>query len=183
MSPPTHSHLHNTTFASRQRTTSTSSVASSIMSLGRRPGATPTQFGTRRMSSVSGDRPVRSSMDSPSVSSTKGTWRRAPRQSFGTLPRAVTPSKMANQRKQTYVANPTNKLDMAVGDVVNNLPVDINVEVVADTWRDKSGKYWIGGSEPKLCFCRILRSQTVMVRVGGRLDRTFKVSFEYRRNV
>ena len=56
---------------------------------------------------------------------------------------------------------------MAVGDVVNNLPVNINIEVVADTWKDQSGKYWIGDAEPKLCFCRILRSQTVMVRVGG----------------
>lgn len=71
------------------------------------------------------------------------------------------------KKKPKYVANPDNKLDVAVGDVVNNLPVNINVEVVADTWKDQSGKYWIGGEEPKLCFCRILRSQTVMVRVGG----------------
>jgi len=56
---------------------------------------------------------------------------------------------------------------MAVGDVVNKLPVNINIEQVADTWQDLSGKYWIGDQEPKLCFCRILRSQTVMVRVGG----------------
>ncbi|KLO15894.1 hypothetical protein SCHPADRAFT_901991 [Schizopora paradoxa] len=168
MSPPTHSSLHHTTFASRQRTTSTSSVASSIMSLNRRPSGTPTPLASRRLSTASESRPVRSSMDSPSVSSTRGTWSRAPRQSFGTVPRSTTPhGKPSNLRKQHYVANPANKLDMAVGDVVNNLPVDINVEVVADTWRDKSGKYWIGGSEPKLCFCRILRSQTVMVRVGG----------------
>lgn len=71
--------------------------------------------------------------------------------------------------RKPYVANPKSKLDVAVGDVVNNLPgdVDIKVEVAQDTWQDKSGKYWIGGEEPKLCFCRILRSQTVMVRVGG----------------
>jgi hypothetical protein len=58
---------------------------------------------------------------------------------------------------------------VAVGDVVNKLPVDVDikVEVAQDTWQDKSGKYWIGGEEAKLCFCRILRSQTVMVRVGG----------------
>jgi len=65
------------------------------------------------------------------------------------------------------VANPKNKLDVAIGDVVNKLPININIEVVADTWKDKSGKYWIGDQEPKLCFCRILRSETVMVRVGG----------------
>jgi len=56
---------------------------------------------------------------------------------------------------------------VAVGDVVNKLPVGINVEGVTESWRDQSGKYWIGNEEPKLCFCRILRSQTVMVRVGG----------------
>ena len=57
---------------------------------------------------------------------------------------------------------------MAVGDVVNSLSANINIEVVADTWKDQSGKYWIGGDDdPKLCFCRILRSQKVMVRVGG----------------
>jgi hypothetical protein len=56
---------------------------------------------------------------------------------------------------------------VAVGDVVNQLPVGINIESVPEGWRDQSGKYWIGNQEPKLCFCRILRSQTVMVRVGG----------------
>ena len=69
--------------------------------------------------------------------------------------------------RKPYVANPKNKLDVAVGDVVNKLPVEIKVELVADTWKDQSGKYWIGDTDPKLCFCRILRSQTVMVRVGG----------------
>jgi len=45
--------------------------------------------------------------------------------------------------------------------------VDIKVEVAQETWQDRSGKYWIGGEDSRLCFCRILRSQTVMVRVGG----------------
>ena len=61
---------------------------------------------------------------------------------------------------------------MAVGKVVNSLPLSVNIEraVVAPTDSKKSydsGKYWIGAPEPKLCFCRILRSNTVMVRVGG----------------
>ncbi|KAF8309200.1 hypothetical protein DL93DRAFT_1781597 [Clavulina sp. PMI_390] len=71
------------------------------------------------------------------------------------------------RQKRTYVANPKNRLDMAVGAVVNKLPADVTIEPVLDTWKDESGKYWIGDAEPKLCFCRILRSQTVMVRVGG----------------
>ncbi|KAI3487572.1 hypothetical protein L1887_48463 [Cichorium endivia] len=33
--------------------------------------------------------------------------------------------------------------------------------------KDISGRYWIGDPEPRLCFCRILPSRTVMVRVGG----------------
>lgn len=33
-----------------------------------------------------------------------------------------------------------------------------------DGGADKTGRYWIG---ERLCFCRILRSQTVMVRIGG----------------
>lgn len=38
----------------------------------------------------------------------------------------------------------------------------------SEEWTDRSGRYWIGlGSRAKLCFCRILRSRTVMVRVGG----------------
>lgn len=104
---------------------------------------------------------------SPALStSTRGTWSRAPRQSFSGFQRPSTPDRLRKPR-QKYVANPQNKLDVALGDIINNLPVDINVEAVTNTWKDKSGKYWIGGNEPKLCFCRILRSQTVMVRVGG----------------
>ena len=69
--------------------------------------------------------------------------------------------------RRSYVANPKNKLDVAVGSVVNKLPAQVHIEAVIDTWEDESGKYWIGDMEPKLCFCRILRSQMVMVRVGG----------------
>lgn len=78
-----------------------------------------------------------------------------------------TPRPPAAKQKKTYVANPKNRLDVAVGAVVNKLPADVTIEPVLDTWKDESGKYWIGDADPKLCFCRILRSQTVMVRVGG----------------
>jgi len=93
------------------------------------------------------------------------TWARAPRQSFP-VPTIPTPPRKPPPKK-AYVANPKSKLDMAVGDVVNKLPVNINVAMVPETWKDQSGKYWIGDQDPKLCFCRILRSRTVMVRVGG----------------
>jgi hypothetical protein len=82
-------------------------------------------------------------------------------------PKTITPKKAAPPPRKKYVANPKNKLDVAVGEVVNKLPVGISIEGVSESWKDQSGKYWIGDQDPKLCFCRILRSQTVMVRVGG----------------
>jgi len=98
------------------------------------------------------------------------TWSRAPRDSLSSI---LPPSAATYQKKEQsfprkrYIPNPKSKLDVAVGDVVNNLPVGINIEGLTETWQDKSGKYWIGNQDPKLCFCRILRSETVMVRVGG----------------
>ncbi|KAH0839723.1 hypothetical protein J3R83DRAFT_661 [Lanmaoa asiatica] len=166
-SPAFSSSIYSSTFASRQRTASMSSSVSSptpTLSLTPRPRAqtrsraspTPSE-----MSSNSRTIPTR-------PSSSMSAWARAPRRSFPVANRVQTPPRRNQPApKKTYVANPKNKLDVAVGDVVNKLPVNINVEVVADTWKDQSGKYWIGDQEPKLCFCRILRSQTVMVRVGG----------------
>jgi hypothetical protein len=88
------------------------------------------------------------------------SWSRAPRDSS----RSTTPlKKPIPVVRKKYVADPKSKLDVAVGDVVNQLPVG-NIESVAEGW---CGQYWIGDQEPKLCFCRILRSQTCMVRVGG----------------
>lgn len=85
------------------------------------------------------------------------------------LPRIISPphKKSEVSVRKKYVADPKSKLDMAVGEVINQLPVGINIEGITESWRDQSGKYWIGNQDPKLCFCRILRSQTVMVRVGG----------------
>lgn len=154
--------LFNSTFSSRQRTTSVSSAFSTRLTTGK-PETSP--MPPRRMSSaLSENRRINSAL---ARSGHKGTWSRAPRQSINSIIGTTTPD--INQRSipKKYVANPDNKLDVALGDVINSLSVNINVEAVVDTWKDKSGKYWIGGDEPKLCFCRILRSQTVMVRVGG----------------
>ncbi|KAF8559075.1 hypothetical protein OG21DRAFT_1503528 [Imleria badia] len=167
-SPAFSSSLYGSTFASRQRTASMSSSVSS-------PAPTPSLMTRRRAQTRSrAGSPTPSEMSSNSrtnptrSSSSMSTWARAPRQSFPVANRIQTPPRRTQPApKKAYVANPKNKLDIAVGDVVNKLPMNINVEVVADTWKDQSGKYWIGDQEPKLCFCRILRSQTVMVRVGG----------------
>ena len=87
-----------------------------------------------------------------------------------------TPAKNAGR----YCSDPRNALDIAVGDIVNRMPMSVsvkpaNVASFADlslsrrssTTKDLSGQYWIGDPEPRLCFCRILPSSTVMVRVGG----------------
>ncbi|KAE8205383.1 hypothetical protein A4X06_0g3776 [Tilletia controversa] len=74
-----------------------------------------------------------------------------------------------------YRANPKSKLDVAVGKIVNHLPLPVKISHASagpdgrkqEAYKDESGRYWIGDPEPKLCFCRILRSRTVMVRVGG----------------
>ena len=74
-----------------------------------------------------------------------------------------------------YLANPKSRLDVAIGRVVNRLPLPVKIAQASppphasqrDEAKDESGLYWIGDPEPRLCFCRILRSRTVMVRVGG----------------
>ena len=176
------SRLFSSTFASRQRTISLSSTVSSPNSSN--PATSrrsmepshphpPRTIDPRRVASPT---PSEVSVVSRSVSGARRlfpSW--GPPPPVPPLPnlRKSTPHRIINRplvpSRKPYVANPKSKLDVAVGDVVNNLPVDVDikVEVAQDTWQDKSGKYWIGGEEPKLCFCRILRSQTVMVRVGG----------------
>ncbi|KAJ6599331.1 hypothetical protein DFH09DRAFT_1130762 [Mycena vulgaris] len=157
--------VHGSTFASRQRTTSL--TPSNVPP--RRPSGIPAPSHRTASPSVSDVSSYSRSVMSPSraSSASTSTWSRAPRYSLTSLPKTVTPQKKAPPPRQKYVANPKNKLDVAVGDVINKLPVGISIEGVSDSWRDQSGKYWIGDQDPKLCFCRILRSQTVMVRVGG----------------
>ncbi|CAG8528542.1 7940_t:CDS:2 [Paraglomus brasilianum] len=62
-----------------------------------------------------------------------------------------------------YVPDPNDQLDVEVARIVNACPVKIKVSMV----ERESGKYMFGEVEPKLCYCRILRSRMVMVRVGG----------------
>ena len=181
------SRLFSSTFASRQRTTSMTSTGSGLSSpIANNPGAKnplepshphPLRAShTRRAvsptpSDVSGVSHMRSRSVLGTRRPTYPTWGRPPPLPVpSSNPQKLTPKNKASlPPRKPYVANPKSKLDVAVGDVVNNLPedVDIKVEVAQETWQDRSGKYWIGGEDPRLCFCRILRSQTVMVRVGG----------------
>lgn len=173
VSGPLSASIYGSTFASRQRTTS---LSNSMPTLSRQPSVTPSRLRNASenkrptsptMSEISSHTP---SSFAPSRSTgNSSTWARAPRESFsGVHSRITSPIRKATPVvRKKYIADPESKLDMAVGDVVNQLPVGINIEGITETWRDQSGKYWIGNQDPKLCFCRILRSQTVMVRVGG----------------
>ena len=193
VSNPFSASLYQPTFSSRQRTTSLSSSSNApppplVKRSSHNPLRTKTPTGSlgRRvtrptspaMSESSSSRSIlrtsrhsRASLGGASLSANSGsTWSRAPRNSLSSIlpSRAATPQKKERSfSRKKYVPDPKSKLDVAVGDVVNNLPVGINIEGLTETWQDKSGKYWIGNQDPKLCFCRILRSQTVMVRVGG----------------
>ncbi|KZT13142.1 uncharacterized protein LAESUDRAFT_30786 [Laetiporus sulphureus 93-53] len=184
VSRPPSSALFGSTFSSRQRKTSVSSEAPVPVAVKQassavitRPRAHTGQSSRpKRVTSparsevplLSHSRSVsRLSQSAQPSTSQRASWARAPRRSFPNNYTSSPLSKAKSTVKKPYVPDPKNKLDVAVGDVVNKLPVNINVEHAANTWKDRSGKYWIGDEDPKLCFCRILRSQTVMVRVGG----------------
>ncbi|KAH7868822.1 uncharacterized protein C8R40DRAFT_1156219 [Lentinula edodes] len=158
--------LYGTTYASRQRTTSLTGAAATPPPKRNFSGG-HTRSQTATASQKKRDPSPSLSDASLSFNGRSSTWSKAPRISFSGVPRVSTPQKRPSAPRKAYVANPKSKLDVAVGDVVNSLPIGINIEGVFGSWKDQSGKYWIGDQEPKLCFCRILRSQTVMVRVGG----------------
>jgi hypothetical protein len=113
------------------------------------------------------------SSQSPSLRPTTPT---APMTRMGSINQSRRGSRLSTTPKPStsgYIPNPKNKLDVAVGKIVNKLNVNVPIRPVGsdtkvDEWRDESGRYWIGAEgRAKLCFCRILRSRTVMVRVGG----------------
>ncbi|KAI7944407.1 hypothetical protein MJO28_010102 [Puccinia striiformis f. sp. tritici] len=72
----------------------------------------------------------------------------------------------SNNSPALYKPQANRNIDKLVGNVVNRLASNqLRVHVApAEGWEDNSGMYWIG---EKIYFCRILRSQTVMVRIGG----------------
>ncbi|GAA5988261.1 hypothetical protein JCM10908_002135 [Rhodotorula pacifica] len=68
-----------------------------------------------------------------------------------------------SSRKATSSKSEGNKLDRAVSMVAKAMPF-VTIEIAEGRWTDESGVYTIGD---RLCFCRLLRSKQVMVRVGG----------------
>ncbi|CAH1758273.1 9978_t:CDS:2 [Entrophospora sp. SA101] len=62
-----------------------------------------------------------------------------------------------------YIPDIKDPLDVELARIVNACPVKIKVTMV----EGEPGRYMFGEIEPKICYCRILRSRMVMVRVGG----------------
>lgn len=66
-------------------------------------------------------------------------------------------------KPNNYVPDPQNDLDVQVGRIVNETPYKVKVKMVPG----EVGRYWFGEMNPKLAYCRVLKSKMVMVRVGG----------------
>ncbi|KAG2172310.1 hypothetical protein INT43_004852 [Umbelopsis isabellina] len=67
------------------------------------------------------------------------------------------------QNRLRYIPDPANDLDVEVGRIINESPYQISVKAVPG----EVGRYWFGEVQPRLAYCRILKSSMVMVRVGG----------------
>ncbi|GAA5907905.1 hypothetical protein JCM6882_001522 [Rhodosporidiobolus microsporus] len=146
--------------SSASRRDSTASVSSSVNLFSppmQRISSTSTTSSSRRDSLAS------------SVSSVSGSLRRSSyssRKSVGALAKSPRPGTIRStppRRTQAYRPK-DNKLDRAVGDIVNSLSIHVPIAVADGKWTDDSGVYLIGG---RLVFCRILRSKQVMCRTGG----------------
>ncbi|KAI8642947.1 hypothetical protein BD408DRAFT_333706, partial [Parasitella parasitica] len=137
---------------------------------------------TRKASSLLRDRgdvgrqrlsPTASSTSSSSSSSRTTSTTRLPSRYLAPPPHQ--PSKSATHLKprtsktttkpplNSYVADPDNDLDIEIGRIVNETPYRVKVKMVPG----EVGRYWFGNLNPKLAYCRVLKSKMVMVRVGG----------------
>jgi len=124
-----------------------------------RPGRSNSQSGTspsrnlRHRGSAAISRAASRTPTRLSPSPTPGTPGSPRRPPIRLLPHSV----------NNYVPDTKDPLDVEVARIVNACPVKIKVSMV----EGEPGKYMFGEVEPKLCYCRILRSRMVMVRVGG----------------
>ncbi|ORX91127.1 hypothetical protein K493DRAFT_304322 [Basidiobolus meristosporus CBS 931.73] len=99
------------------------------------------------------------SLLAPSLSQIKKTLQACP-DTQSPLP--PIPTKMMSSSPNAYASDPKDPLDVEIGRVVNSCPISIKV-----IRANEKGHYWIGEIYPKLCYCRLLITKMVMVRVGG----------------
>ncbi|SAM04630.1 hypothetical protein [Absidia glauca] len=95
---------------------------------------------------------------SSSTKSTKSTSSNFP------IPRKKSATPLTSGKKPNdYIAQADNDLDVEIGRIVNDMPYRVKVKMVPG----EVGRYWFGDVNPKLVYCRVLKSKMVMVRVGG----------------
>ncbi|SCV69746.1 BQ2448_1140 [Microbotryum intermedium] len=118
-------------------------------------------FGSHSMTPFSDARRV----TAMSRSTPRTSLRRPSKSSARPPPRALFDQ---SSSKRKYRANPLRQVDVEVGRIVNELNIDVPIQAAEDAQGSDSGLYWIGDSDTgRYFYCRILRSKTVMVRVGG----------------
>ncbi|KAH8555965.1 hypothetical protein BGW37DRAFT_479264 [Umbelopsis sp. PMI_123] len=124
-----------------------------------------------RTRKISEQRINRAMTPTPRSSTSSLTSRKLESVSAGQVPRmrraTLTPTPSRSGKGTSvpprYIPDPRSDLDVQLGKVVNESPYKIRIKMVPG----EVGKYWFGEVEPRLVYCRILRSNMVMVRVGG----------------
>lgn len=101
---------------------------------------------------------------SPAFSHPTGASSR--RSTFTSSP-TLSPSTLFTKTKQRYKSNPNSVIDIALGKVINDFPGIVFAKPAENNSQSESGMYWIGDINPKLYFCRILRSKNIFLRTGG----------------
>jgi hypothetical protein len=153
--------MSGTKFSSSRNALTTKTSLSSLRS----PSPSFSYVQVRRRGVVSpGVSPSRNPMYRPSRTASATPTRLTPSPTPGSpgSPRRP-PIRLLPHNVNNYIPDPKDQLDVEVARIVNACPVKIKVSMVDG----EPGKYMFGEVDPKLCYCRILRSRMVMVRVGG----------------
>ncbi|CAG8480623.1 2868_t:CDS:2 [Paraglomus occultum] len=161
---PTNSSVRTVTARPSSRSSAlTPRSSTSSLRTARSPSPASSRVTKRSVVSPTGSpRPVNSYRRAGSrLASPSSTPRQTPSPTPGASRRP--PIRLLPHSVNNYVPDPNDQLDVEVARIVNACPVKIKVSMV----EKESGKYMFGEVEPKLCYCRILRSRMVMVRVGG----------------
>ncbi|CAO3593040.1 unnamed protein product [Absidia cylindrospora] len=138
----------------RLRTVSSSSSLSSQNKLQNRlRQSTSTTTSTSSISTTSAK--SGSSLSTKTTRSTSSTFPGSKKKVAGNV--------VSRKPPNAYVAQRGNALDVEIGRIVNETPYQVKVKMVPG----EVGRYWFGDDNPKLVYCRVLKSKMVMVRVGG----------------
>ncbi|KAI8340078.1 hypothetical protein BC941DRAFT_419325 [Chlamydoabsidia padenii] len=129
--------------------------------------AEPQPHGRQRLRTVSSSSALVASKRPPIVQRESSSTSTASKTTQSTSPTLSINKKTSvsslRKKPNAYVAQAGNVLDVEIGRIVNETPYRIKVKMVPG----EVGRYWFGDVNPKLVYCRVLKSKMVMVRVGG----------------